>query len=138
MLTLLLVSSTAWSADQKYTVAVVSAGEHVSNAQVILWQAKPGKSPKKLAQSRTTEAGHAQFDSLAAPDSGFLYLTSNGGDIDGVAIARYAGLAVLDGGLAGPITINELSTIGSLWPLVSQFTVGSGISGSANGLLLGS
>jgi len=135
---LLLVSSAAWSSDKESVVAVLSAGEHVSNAQVILWQAQPGKSPKKLAQSLTTEAGHAQFDSLPAPDSGFLYLTSSGGDIDGVDVARFRGLAVLGDGLNGPVTINELSTIGSLWPLSSQFTVGSGISGSANGLLLGS
>ncbi|MFC1560762.1 hypothetical protein ACFL3W_02350, partial [Pseudomonadota bacterium] len=138
VLMLLLASSTAWSSDQKFVVTVQSAGKHISNAQVVLWQARPGKPPKQLTQSQTTEAGHVQFESLPAPDSGFYYLTSSGGDIDGVDVARFAGLAVLGGGLKGPVTINELSTIGSLWPLASQFSDGQGISGLANGLLLGS
>ena len=132
-LALLLTSSTVWSSDQKFAVTVLSAGKPISNAQVMLWQAQPGATPQMLAQSRTTITGHSLFDALPALDSGFYYFTSKGGEIDGSDVPRYAGLAVLRAGQQGPVTINELSTIGSLWPLASQLTDEHGISGSAVG-----
>jgi len=135
---LLLVSSTVWSSDQKYTVTVLSADKPISNAEVMMWHARPGAKPKILAKSRTTMAGKSQFDALPMPDSGFYYFTSNGGEIDGSELPRYAGLAVLRPDQHGSITINEISTIGSLWPLASQFTDDQSISGSTNGLLIGS
>lgn len=91
-----------------------------------------------IAKSRTTVAGQSQFNALPTPDSGFHYFTSKGGEIDGSELPRYAGLAVLGADQRGAITVNEISTIGSLWPLASQFTDDQSISGSANGLLIGS
>jgi sugar lactone lactonase YvrE len=138
LLALLLTSSTAWSSNHDFSVTVLSAGKPISNAQVMLWQAQPGAHSKMLAKSRTTIAGKSNFDALPAPDSGFYYFTSKGGEIDGREVPRYAGLAVLRADQHGTITINEITTIGSLWPLAAQFTGDSGISGSANGLLVGS
>jgi streptogramin lyase len=138
LLSLLLTSSTVWSSNQKIDVTVLSAGKPVSNAQVMLWHAQPEAKPKMLAQSRTTMTGQSQFSSSPAPDSGFYYFTSKGGEIDGAEVPRYAGLAVLRSDQQGAITINELTTIGSLWPLAAQFDNEQGISGLANGLLLGS
>jgi len=135
---MLLASSTGWSSDQKYTVTVLSAGKPISNSQVMLWQARPGAKPKMIAKSRTTVAGQSLFDALPTPDSGFYYFTSKGGEIDGSEVPRYAGLAVLGADQSRAITVNEISTIGSLWPLASQFTDEQSISGSANGLLIGS
>jgi streptogramin lyase len=138
LLILLLTSSSAWSSKQQFDLTVLSAGEPVSNAEVTLWHAMPEASPKKLESGRTTTKGTFQFGGLAAPDTGFYYFTSTGGEIDGTSAPYYAGLAVLRDNQQGPVTINELTTIGSLWPLAAQFTEGQGISGSANGLLVGS
>jgi sugar lactone lactonase YvrE len=135
---LLLTSSTVWSSNHGISVTVLSAGKPISNAQVMLWQAKPGAHSKMLAKSRTTIAGKSNFDTLPALDSGFYYFTSKGGEIDGTEVPRYAGLSVLNAEQHGTITINELTTIGSLWPLAALFTGANGISGSANGLLIGS
>ena len=137
-LVLLLTSSLVWSSNQVFTVTVLSDGKPISNAKVMLWQARPGAKPKMLAQSSTTMAGRSIFDALPAPDSGFYYFTSEGGEIDGSEVPGYVGLAALSSDQQGAITINELSTIGSLWPLASQFTGDKSISGSANGLLIGS
>jgi sugar lactone lactonase YvrE len=135
---LLLTSSTVWSSSDEFSVTVLSAGKPISNAQVMLWQAQPGENSKMLAQSRTTIAGKSNFDALPALDSGFYYFTSKGGEVDGTKVPRYAGLAVLRADQNGTIKINELTTIGSLWPLAALFTGDNGISGSANGLLVGS
>jgi len=138
VLALLLISSTVWSSNHKFTVTVLSAGKPVSNAKVTLWHAQPESKPKMLAQSRTKMAGQSQFNSSPAPDSGFYYFTSKGGEIDGADVPHYAGLAVLRSDQQGAITINEITTIGSLWPLAAQFADEQGISGLANGLLIGS
>jgi hypothetical protein len=135
---LLLTSSTVWSSHHDFSVTVLSAGKPISNAQVMLWPAQPGAHSKMLAKSRTTMAGNSNFDALPAPDSGFYYFTSKGGELDGTEVPRYAGLAILRADQHGTIIINELTTIGSLWPLAAQFTGDNGISGSANGLLIGS
>jgi hypothetical protein len=138
LLVLLLTSSTVLSSNQEFNVTVLSAGKPVSNAQVTLWHAQPESKPRMLAQSRTTMAGQSQFSPSPTPASGFYYFTSKGGEIDGADVPRYAGLAVLRSDQQGDITINELTTIGSLWPLAAQFTNEQGISGLANGLLIGS
>ncbi|MFC1560759.1 hypothetical protein ACFL3W_02335, partial [Pseudomonadota bacterium] len=137
-LVLILTSSMVWSSNQVFTVTVLSDGKPISNAKVMLWQAQAGAKPKMLAQSSTTMLGRSIFDALPAPDSGFYYFTSEGGEIDGSEVSSYVGLAALRSDQQGAITINELSTIGSLWPLASQFTDDQSISGSANGLLIGS
>jgi len=138
VLAVMITSANVWSSTQKFTVTVESAGMPITNALVMLWQAHPGKEPKMLAQSSTTKEGQSHFDDLPISNSGFYYLTSKGGQIDGSEASLYAGLAVLSADHHGDITINEISTIGSLWPLASQFTDDQSISGSVNGLLIGS
>ena len=138
LLVLLATSSIVGASDQQFTVTVLSAGKPVVNAQVTHWQALPGAKPKMLAQGVTTKAGNSKFDGLPPLSSGFYYFTSNGGEIDGAEVPRYHGLAVLYAEQQGNITINELSTIGSIWPIAAQFSPDQGISGSTNGLLIGS
>ncbi|WP_419174660.1 hypothetical protein [Desulfosediminicola sp.] len=138
LLALSLTTSAAWSSDQKFSITVLSAGIPVSNAEVTLWQAQPETKPKMLGQGSTTKAGQIQFDTVPAPVAGFYYLISKGGEIDGVDVPNYAGLAVLRADQQGAVTINELSTIGSVWPLAGLFAEDQSITGSANGLLIGS
>ena len=135
---LLATAMSSYAGEQKLTVKVESAGEPVTNAQVKLWQAKPGVKPTLIAEDTTKEEGYSRFDQLTIPQEGFYYFTSNGGEVRGQSASHYAGLAVLTPKQAGDVVINEISTVGSLWPLASQFTGDHSISGSPTGLLIGS
>jgi hypothetical protein len=136
---LLLTSAlSSYAQAQGFTVNVESSGEPVANAQVQLWQAKPGGKPVLIAKSHTSKEGQSLFDQPLTPKDGFYYFTSNGGKISGQAVDHYAGLAVLTPEQKGDVVINEISTIGSLWPLASQFSGDHNISGSVTGLLVGS
>ena len=105
-LAILVTSANIWSSTEKFIVTVESAGMPVTNALVMLWQAQPGKKPKLLAQSTTTKEGQSHFDELPVPNSGFYYLTTNGGQIDGSEVALYVGLAVLNADLFGRLLAN--------------------------------
>ena len=137
-LVVLTAPSAAFPSNHEFSVKVSSADQPVADAQVLLWQARPGEKPRMLAQSRTSVAGDAHFAAQAALDGGFYYFTSKGGKIGGSEVSRYAGLAVLRADQRGAVKINEISTIGSLWPLAAQTSDDGRISGSANGLLIGS
>ena len=128
----------ACSSEPKAVVTVMSSGKPVANAEVILWHAEPESGPRQLAQGLTSSNGSLPLNSIAAPDAGFFYLTSTGGDIAGTSVAEYSGLSVLGSGLQGSVTINELTTIGSLWPIAGQMNEELSVVGSANGLLVGS
>ena len=134
---LLANAMNSYSEEQDFTVHVKSSGEPVVNAQVKLWQAKPGGATL-IAKGNTSKEGYSVFDQLPTPNDGFYYFTSNGGKISGQAVDHYAGLAVVTPEQKGDVVINEISTIGSLWPLASQFSGDHNISGSATGLLVGS
>ena len=134
---LLTNALSSYAQAQGFTVNVESSGEPVANAQVQLWQAKPGRAIL-IAKGHTSKQGHSVFDQQPIPNDGFYYFTSNGGKINGQAVDHYAGLAVLTPEQKGDVVINEISTIGSMWPLASQFSGDHNISGSATGLLVGS
>ena len=127
----------SYAEKQDFTVHVKSSGEAVVNAQVQLWQAKPSGAVL-IANGQTSKEGLSHFDQHPTPKDGFYYFTSNGGKISGQTVDHYAGLAVLTSEQKGDVVINEISTIGSLWPLASQFSGDHNISGSATGLLVGS
>ena len=135
---LLAGTMNAYPGTQDFTVAVESTGEPVVDAHVKLWQAKPGKDPVLVDENHTGKEGHSFFEKLPVPENGFYYFTSVGGKIGGQTTDRYAGLAVITPDKSGKVVINELSTIGSLWPIASQFSGNDQIRGSATGLLVGS
>ena len=98
---------------------VLSAGAPIANAEVTLWQAGSG-APRQLAQARSSAAGRFV---LAAPDAplaeGSLYLLARGGTPaagkgggDNPAIAL---LTVLGAEAPGKVTINEMTTVASVW-----------------------
>jgi len=103
-----------------------------------MWQAKPGGEAVLIAKNHTSKEGQSLFDQPLTPNNGFYYFISNGGKISGQAVDHYAGLAVLTPEQNGDVVINEISTIGSLWPMASQFSGDHSISGSVTGLLVGS
>ena len=136
--TLLISAMSTHSEENGFTVNVESEGNIVANAKVKMWQAKPGEKATLIAKNKTSSQGRVVFDPLPTPQRGFYYFTSEGGDISGKASDHYAGLAVLTPDHNGDVVINEISTIGSLWPVASQFSGDNNISGSDSGLLVGS
>jgi hypothetical protein len=111
---------------------VLGAGAPIANATVTLWQAGSG-APRQLAQARSGADGRF---ALAAPDAplseGSLYLVARGGTPaagkgsgDNPAIAL---LTVLGGKAPAKVTINEMTTVASVWTH-NQFIDGSAIKG---------
>jgi hypothetical protein len=111
---------------------VLGAGAPIANATVTLWQAGSG-APRQLAQVRSGVDGRF---ALAAPDApltdGSLYLVAKGGTPaagkgsgDNPAIAL---LTVLGAKAPSRVTINEMTTVASVWTH-NQFVDGESIQG---------
>ena len=127
-----------WASDQAFTVKVESAGVPVTNAHIKAWHAIPQSTAKLVAESHTKNSGESYFDRLDKPQKGFYYFTSEGGAVNGKPASKYAGLAVVTPDQQSDVVINEISTIGSLWPLAAQFSAEHSITGTVTGLLIGS
>ncbi len=111
---------------------VLGAGAPIANATVTLWQAGSG-APRQLAQARSGVDGRF---ALVAPDAplaeGSLYLVAKGGtpaagkgsgDNPGIAL-----MTVLGAKAPAKVTINEMTTVASVWTH-NQFIDGGAIKG---------
>src|SRR5262245_27581140 len=123
----------AYAAD-KITGQVLGAGAPISNSTVSLWAASAGD-PKQLGQTRTDAGGH--FTLSAAREGAVLYLVAKGGQSaankaagDNPAIAL---LTVVGSMPPGKVTINEMTTVASVWTH-NQFIDGTAIKGPTLGL----
>ncbi len=113
---------------------VLGAGAPVANSTVTLWAASAG-APAQRGQTRTD--GDGRFV-LSAPDGdAILYLVAKGGQptvgkttADNPAIAL---MSVLGSKPPSKITINEMTTVASVWTS-AQFFDGSVLKGDALGL----
>ena len=116
---------------------VLGGGQAVAGSTVTLWAAGSG-APQQLAQARTDADGHFAFDSVAAPVAeSSLYVTAKGGrsaaDKESGDNSALAFLAVLGNKPPAHVTINEMTTVASVWTH-AQFIDGAGIKGHALGL----
>jgi len=92
-----------------------------------------------LVSSTTSDKnGTARFKDIDQVNGDVFYLRSSGGKIKGTPVPQYETLAVLNGDQRATATLNEISTIGSLWPIAGMFDYQTGLAGTANGLLIGS
>jgi hypothetical protein len=116
---------------------VLAGGQPVANSNVTLWSAGSG-APQQVAQARTDAEGHFAFSSVSAPgkDSS-LYLVAKGGHSgadktsgDNPALAL---LTALGNNPPSHVTINEMTTVASVWTH-AQFIDGGAIKGHALGL----
>ncbi len=116
---------------------VLGGGAPIANSTVTLWAASVG-APKELAQARTDADGHF---ALTVPESrgadDVLYLVAQRGQPaanrasgDNSAIAL---MTVVGSNPPAKVTINELTTIASVWTH-NQFLEGTAIRGHALGL----
>ena len=109
---------------------VLGGGLPLAGSAVTLWEAGAG-APKSLA---TATSGADGSFALIAPDAtlgGSLYLVASGGTPEGKAGNKAVALmAVLGAKAPATVTINEMTTIASVWTH-AQFIRGAAISGPA-------
>jgi hypothetical protein len=136
---LAIAASTSAGAERvNLDVRVESGGAPVVAAPVEIWHAVAGKEPIKLGATRTDGSGDAKLRRVKRGSGGVVYLKSSGGQIGGEDVDHYRTITVLDSREDGKVVLNELTTIGSLWPNAQLFGSDAGLRGTSSGLLIGS
>jgi hypothetical protein len=116
---------------------VLGGGAPIANSTVTLWEAS-ADAPKKLAETKTNQQGQFEIRSAGASDKDTsLYLVATGGEPkahsgrgENPAIVL---LAVLGNKPPEKVTINEFTTVASVWTNL-QFLSGSALQGYALGV----
>jgi hypothetical protein len=110
---------------------VLGGGQPIANSTVTLWAASAG-APQQLGQGRTGTDGSFTINSTVPASAATLYLIAKGGQPkaneqsgDNSAIAL---MTVIGGNLPATVTINEMTTVASVWTH-AQFLDGSAIKG---------
>ena len=116
---------------------VLGGGAPIAGSTVTLWAATAG-TPAQLGQAKTDSKGQFSLSTPAAPTKdASLYLVAKGGkattDKSGNENPGIALLTVVGSNAPAQVTINEFTTIASVWTH-SQFIDGSSIKGHALGL----
>jgi hypothetical protein len=115
---------------------VQAGGGPVAGSDVTLWAASAAE-PRQLAQTRAGSDGKFSLRTDATPASDMtLYLTAKGGVPIGKARDDNAAIAfvtVLGNKVPAEVTINELTTVASVWTH-NQFIDGTAIKGQPLGL----
>lgn len=111
-------------------------GTPLQQADITLWESRGGDKPKRLQTVRSNKDGEFRV-SVNPGDDRVHYLVSQGGSTDGFKADRLTMLTVLDDNSADSIQINELTTIGSIWPNAQQLQ-GDQLQGSSTALTIGS
>ena len=131
----LLLAGSAFSADS-LKGQVFGGGAPIANSIVTLWVASAGE-PKELAQARTGADGRFTMKVPDARGAGSLYLVAQRGQPaaakGGGENSRIALMTVLGSKPPAMVTINEMTTVASVWTH-AQFLDGTAIRGHALGL----
>ena len=129
-----LVSAAPVSAAVNLSGQVQGAGAPITGSTVTLFTASAG-APKQLAQAKTGADGRF---AITAPDNpsvdGSLYLIAQGGqasaDKSGAINPAIALMTVLGSAAPAKVTINEMTTVASVWTH-NQFIDGTAIKGQS-------
>jgi streptogramin lyase len=112
---------------------VLGGGKPVANSTVTLWAAGEG-APQQLGQARTGADGGFTINPTGQTDTASLYLIAKGGqsqaNTQGADNPGLAFLAVLGNQPPASVTINEFTTVASVWTH-NQFIDGTIIKGPA-------
>ena len=111
-------------------------GEPVRGASVTLWQTRGGEEPTQLNTVRSDSNGGFKL-SLPSQNGVVHYVVAKGGDINGSEADRLTMLTVLGGRERRTLSINELTTVGSVWPN-AQLLQSTALRGSSSALAIGS
>jgi hypothetical protein len=118
----------------RFNGQVQAGGGSVAGATVTLW-AGSGGDPKQMARARTADDGSFALSTDETPGPGVsLYVIAKGGV---ASVNKGAGdnpalafLAVLGGSAPANVTVNEMTTVASVWTN-AQFLDGAAIKGPA-------
>ncbi len=111
-------------------------GQPVRDSSITLWQTRGGQDPKALKTVSSSNGGDFRLE--LRPEKGVVhYVVAQGGNVGGSSADQLTMLTVLDGDEHRRIAINELTTVGSIWPN-AQLLQGSALKGSTSGLKIGS
>jgi streptogramin lyase len=126
-----LLAGPAFAADG-ITGRVLGAGAPIAGSTVTLWEAG-SSAPRKVGETKTNADGQFQLSAAASAKDGSLYLVAIGGEPTALkgrgpnpAISL---MAVLGGKPTSSVTVNEMTTIASVWTH-NQFLGGIVIKGS--------
>src|SRR5271166_1343317 len=116
---------------------VQGAGLPIAGATVTLYAASTG-APTQLAEGKTDDSGTFTLTYADAPVDSVLYVIAKGGTPKAAAAGKGASegialLAVLGGTPPKKVTVNEFTTIASVWTS-AQFLKGDVLSGTKLGL----
>ena len=134
LFTLVLAQVRAMAADLAGNVQ--GAGLPIAGSTVTLYAAGTG-APTQLAQGKTDDNGAFDLNVDQTPADGILYVVAKGGTPkaatnkgpnDAIGL-----MAVLGGSLPNKVTVNEFTTIASVWTS-AQFLKGDVLSGTTLGL----
>jgi hypothetical protein len=127
----LLVWASDPAAADTFKGKVLGGGQPITNSTVTLWATSAG-APQQLGQARTGADGSFTLNSTSGTGAATLYLIAKGGQPksnaqggDNPAIAL---MTVISGKPPATITINEMTTVASVWTH-AQFLDGSVIKG---------
>ncbi len=119
------------AAAQTLNGKVLGGGQPITSSTVTLWAAS-ADAPQQLGQARTGADGSFTLNSTGGPSGASLYLIAKGGQPganaqggDNPAIAL---MTVVGGNLPATVTINEMTTVASVWTH-AQFLEGTAIKG---------
>ena len=131
----IISSATGLAAPAVHIDGQVQSGDGaVANSTVTLWAGSVGE-PRQLAQAKTADDGSFALNADATPEpSASLYLVAKGGV---ASVNKSAGdnpalafLAVLGGSAPANVTVNEMTTVASVWTN-AQFLDGAALKGPA-------
>ena len=114
---------------------VTLMNQPVSGSSITLWQTRGGQDPVQLKTVRSNKSG--AFSVKLRTQQGVMhYLVAEGGDIGGGSADQLKMLTVLGGDERHHVAVNELTTVGSVWPN-AQLLEGTDLSGSSSALTIG-
>ncbi|WP_413743577.1 hypothetical protein [Synechococcus sp. MIT S9451] len=111
-------------------------GEPVQQATINVWRSRGGEDAKLLQTLKSKSDG--SFKLALKPEKGSVdYLVAQGGSVNGETADKLTMLTVLDQNTTESVHINELTTVGSVWPNAQLFE-GDQLTGSTSALAIGS
>ncbi|QFT56569.1 hypothetical protein [Microbulbifer sp. THAF38] len=132
---LFLFCSSAFS--NTIDINIETDGKALKDAKIELWKALPGREAQLLNQVVADNQGKARLTYDYLEEGSVLYIKSKGGRISDKFHQYLEQLAILPLIKPSSVIINEITTIGSIWPNAQQLKNGR-LQGSFNALKIGS
>ncbi len=130
-----LIEASGSAAEQTLAGHVTGGGAPLANSAISLWSASEA-APVRVAEAQTDKNGNFALSAdISADGSSVLYLIAEGGQPAGATASNpaIALMATLGTGLPETVTVNELTTVASVWT-AARFLDGTDLQGKPLGL----